>query len=96
MNFRNALLLRSLLYCSEVSLINHLRLALSTKLLGTEEYEIENSRSERDRYSLGVYWKIQKLVAFVDVFLGAYLCQILKEMNLISLGSFAFLVHVLI
>ena len=30
------------------------------------------------------------------VFLGAYLCQILKEMNLISLVSFVFLVHVLI
>ena len=36
--------------------------------------------------------EIQKLVAF----LGAYLCQILKEMNTISVVSFAFLVHVLI
>ena len=43
-----------------------------------------------------MYREIQKLVAFLVVFLGAYLCQILKEMNLISLGSFAFLVHVLI
>ena len=40
--------------------------------------------------------QIRKLVAFLVAFLGAYLCQILKEMNLISLGSFAFLVHVLI
>ena len=36
------------------------------------------------------------MVAFLVVFLGAYLCQILKEMNMISLVSFAFLVHVLI
>ena len=43
-----------------------------------------------------MYREIQKLVAFLVVFLGAYLCQILKEMNLISLGSFAFLVNVLI
>ena len=43
-----------------------------------------------------MYRDVQKLVAFLVVFLGAYLCQILKEMNLISLGSFAFLVHVLI
>ena len=44
--------------------------------------------------------EIQKLVAFLVaflvVFLGAYLCQILKEINLISLVSFAFLVHVMI
>ena len=43
-----------------------------------------------------MYWEIQKLVAFLAVFLSAYLCQILKEMNMISLVSFAFLVHVLI
>ena len=43
-----------------------------------------------------MYREIQKLVAFLVVFLGAYLCQILKEMNMISLVSFAFLVHVLI
>ena len=43
-----------------------------------------------------VYREIQKLVAFLVVLLGAYLCQIFKEINLISLGSFAFLVHVLI
>ena len=43
-----------------------------------------------------VYQEIQKLVAFLVVFLGAYLCQILKEINLISLVSFAFLVHVMI
>ena len=36
------------------------------------------------------------MVAFMVAFLGAYLCQILKEMSLISLGSFAFLVHVLL
>ena len=36
------------------------------------------------------------LVAFLIVFLGAYLCQILKEMSIISLVSFEFLVHVLI
>ena len=36
-------------------------------------------------------WReIQKLVAFLVVFLGAYLCQILKEMNMIGLVSFAF------
>ena len=45
---------------------------------------------------LSVYREIQKLVAFLVVFLGAYLCQILKQMNLISLGSFAFLVYVMI
>ena len=38
-----------------------------------------------------VYLEIQKLVAF----LGAYLCQILKEMNVTILVIFAFLVHVL-
>ena len=47
-----------------------------------------------------VYREIQKLLAFLVefllVFLGAYLCRILKEMNLISLVSFAFLVHVMI
>ena len=43
-----------------------------------------------------MYREIQKIVAFLVVFLGAYLCQILKEMNLISLVSFAFLVLVLI
>ena len=40
--------------------------------------------------------KNQKLFAFLVEFLGAYLCQILKERYLISLGSFSFLVHVLI
>ena len=35
------------------------------------------------------------LVPFLVVFLDAYLCQILKEMNMINLVSFAFLVHVL-
>ena len=40
-----------------------------------------------------VYWEIQKLFAFLVVFLGAYLCQILKEMNMNSLVSFACLVH---
>ena len=39
-----------------------------------------------------LYREIQKLVTFLVVFLGAYLCQIL---NMISLVSFAFLVHVL-
>ena len=43
-----------------------------------------------------VYREIQKLVAFLVVFLGAYLCQILKEIDMICLVSFAFLVHVLI
>ena len=36
------------------------------------------------------------MVAFMVAFLGAYLCQILKKINLIGLGSFAFMVHVLI
>ena len=36
------------------------------------------------------------MVAFLVVFLGAYLCLILMEINLISLVSFAFLVHVLV
>jgi len=43
-----------------------------------------------------VYWEIQKLVAFLVVFLGAYQCQILMEMNMASLVSFAFLDHCLI
>ena len=38
-NFRNALLLRSLLYCSEVGLINKFHLSYKLKLLGTEGYE---------------------------------------------------------
>ena len=36
------------------------------------------------------------LVPFLVVFLDAYLCQILEEMHMISLVSFAFLGHVLI
>ena len=43
-----------------------------------------------------VYREIQKLVPFLVVFLGACLFQILKKMNMTSLVSFAFLVHVLI
>ena len=43
-----------------------------------------------------MYTENQNLVAFLVVFLGAYLCQILKEMNIVALVSFAFLVHVLI
>ena len=35
------------------------------------------------------------MVAFMVVFLGEYLCQILKEINLISLVSFAFLFGVM-
>ena len=47
-----------------------------------------------------MYREIQKLVAFLGsflvVFLSAYLCQILKEIDLIILVNFAFLVHVMI
>ena len=43
-----------------------------------------------------MYQEIQKLVAFRVVYLGAYVRQILKETNMISLVSFAFLFHVLI
>ena len=53
------------------------------------------TRYEQD-LNFFVYREIQKLVAFLDVFCGAYLCQILTEMNMIRLVSFAFLVHVLI
>ena len=42
-----------------------------------------------------MYREIQTLFAFLVVFLDAFVCQILKDINLISLGIFAFLVHVL-
>ena len=61
------------------------------------------AQSIRGKTSLGsepevtfcLWRKIQKLAAFLIVFLGAHLCQILKEINMTSLVSFAFLVHVL-
>ena len=40
--------------------------------------------------------EIQKLGSFLVVFLGSYLCQIMKGLNLISLVSLIFLVHVMI
>ena len=47
-NFRNALLLRFASFLHEVMTLKEPSPQLVTKLLGTEEYEKENSLSERD------------------------------------------------